>query len=150
MKNFIALFCLFSATLWQLRGQDELAAIGSDISLEVAPTLIRSKVQGPQTFVSLEESVRDYDKKPKSGIELEVSPDFTENLEFTIKVYETEVVEIRLFDNEGRQIKNFQTATKMTPGKERYQSNSERFKTGKYFLVIYTSNETIARELTKV
>ncbi|MDX1686010.1 MAG: hypothetical protein R3275_12300 [Saprospiraceae bacterium] len=71
-----------------------------------------------------------------------------EDLTFQLKLTRTDFIEIRLYDQEGQQVKNIQTLEELASGAHRFKSNISRLEAGEYLLVVSTPKFSQAQTIS--
>ncbi len=155
MKNLIALFIAFAVSQnvglsqydvsltndqkdWNL-----LSLIESDewMNTEVEPTVSSRTLSNENVQEDLDEL---------HSIILDMNTVVVDDLNLKISMHQKDIVEVRLYDQEGAQVKNIRGAQELGAGKNEVNSNLERLDSGNYLLVVFTPSWTSGRTITKL
>ena len=84
------------------------------------------------------------------SISLDMNSVVVDDLNLKISMNLKDVVEVRLYDEEGTQVKNLRGAETLSAGKSELNSNLESLDSGNYLLVVFTPSWTSGRTITKL
>lgn len=139
MKNLIAMILAFSISL-QLSAQ--LAFNDSITKNDWFDDLKSYEMSESESETILSEETQE--------IDLSVDDIIVEDLKFKITMNLDDIVEIRLYDTDGQQIRNLRTASLLNAGASAFMEDVTPLKSGTYILVIYTPGWTTARTISKI
>ena len=139
MKNLIAMFLAFSLSL-QMSAQ--LAFNDSINKNDWFDDLKSYETSESESETILSEEIQE--------IDLSVDDVMVEDLRFEITMNLNDIVEIRLYDTDGQQIRNLRTASPLNAGESAFMEDVTPLKSGTYLLVIYTPDWTTARTISKI